>query len=396
MKSNPANCPSWLERKILEEGGEISFYDFMNIALNDKNNGYYGSGKAQIGRMGDFVTSPSLTDDFSFLLSKQIEEWLLEIINKIESNKKLTILEFGSGDGSLLRGVIKYFLEKNKEFIKKISFEIFEPNNGMRSKQKDLLNQYLDQGIEIKWLTLEELKINKFDGIVLAHEVFDAFPVERVQYSKGTLFQQVVSLNKDKKLFLNKAPLTSKLIKRIDFIQSSLEISIPPLNAPLDWTNEIHIDNYLWLKNVYESINNGILLVIDYSLDAKRYYSPNKYDGNLVAYNKQKMTNNILKSPGDYDLTTHLCNEILILDAEMAGFKFDGMLKQGEALLSLGLAEMIFDIQEKYKNNISEALLQREALLRLVDPICLGDFKWFVFQKTLNKELSIKTKILTI
>ena len=83
MKSLPANCPVWLEQKILEKGGAISFYDFMNSVLNDPVNGYYGSGKANIGFKGDFVTSPSLSDDFSYLLSKQIEDWLLQISVKI-------------------------------------------------------------------------------------------------------------------------------------------------------------------------------------------------------------------------------------------------------------------------------------------------------------------------
>ena len=108
----------------------------------------------------------------------------------------------------------------------------------------------------------------------------------------------------------------------------------------------------------------------------------------------KRQHNNILQDPGNSDLTTHLCNEILVLDAEMAGFRFNGMVKQGEALLSLGLAEMLFDLQSKYKNDISEALLKREALLRLVDPICLGDFKWFVFQKSSNKDIEFKSKIL--
>ena len=395
MKSIPANCPFWLEKKILDMGGKISFYDFMNIALNDNINGYYGSGKAEIGRKGDFVTSPTLSDDFTLLLSKQIEEWLLQILKSIESNKKLTILEFGSGDGSLIEGIIKYFLKGNKVFLENLSFKIFEPNKGMRDKQKYLLNIYLEQGIEINWINIKEFEKNKFDGIVLAHEVLDAFPVERIQYSKGILFQQVVSLDQDRKLFLKKAPLTKNLSNRIDFIKNSLDINIPPLNPPENWTNEIHIDNYLWLRNVYESLNNGILLVIDYSLEAKRFYSSEKIDGNVLAYNKQKATNDILKNPGEYDLTSHLCNEILILDAKKAGFEFDGMVKQGEALLSLGLAEMIFDIQKTFKKDISKALLKREALLRLVDPLCLGDFKWFVFKKTLKKEFYFKSKILT-
>ena len=59
-------------------GGTISFYDFMNFALNDPINGYYGSGKAKLGFRGDFVTSPSLSDDFAFLVGKQIEDWLIQ------------------------------------------------------------------------------------------------------------------------------------------------------------------------------------------------------------------------------------------------------------------------------------------------------------------------------
>ena len=31
-------------------GGSISFYDYMNFALNDPINGYYGSGKAEQSR----------------------------------------------------------------------------------------------------------------------------------------------------------------------------------------------------------------------------------------------------------------------------------------------------------------------------------------------------------
>ena len=64
MNSIPANSPKWLSKRILEKGGILSFYDYMNIVLNDPDNGYYGSGKAKIGKDGDFVTSTSLSDDF--------------------------------------------------------------------------------------------------------------------------------------------------------------------------------------------------------------------------------------------------------------------------------------------------------------------------------------------
>ena len=57
MNSLPANNPDWLVKKIIKMGGTISFYDFMNFALNDPINGYYGSGKACL-----LYTSPSPRD----------------------------------------------------------------------------------------------------------------------------------------------------------------------------------------------------------------------------------------------------------------------------------------------------------------------------------------------
>ena len=76
MNCLPANNPDWLVKKIIKMGGTISFYDFMNFVLNDPISGYYGSGKAKLGVRGDFVTSSSLSDDFAFLVGKQIEDGL--------------------------------------------------------------------------------------------------------------------------------------------------------------------------------------------------------------------------------------------------------------------------------------------------------------------------------
>ena len=50
-------------------------------------------------------------------------------------------------------------------------------------------------------------------------------------------------------------------------------------------------------------------------------------------------------------------------------------------------------IQTEFKENLSNALLRREALLRLVDPVCLGDFKWFVFNK-FKKKMNINSTCL--
>ena len=95
---------------LIKKGGTISFYDYMDLVLNDPNNGYYGSGRANLGFKGDFVTSPSMSDDFAFLLSKQIYEWLIQVKSKSICDDKLSVIEFGAGDGSLMSGLLEYFL----------------------------------------------------------------------------------------------------------------------------------------------------------------------------------------------------------------------------------------------------------------------------------------------
>ena len=112
MNSIPANNPEWLTKKIIKNGGIISFYDYMNFVLNDPINGYYGSGNAELGVKGDFVTSPSLSGDFAHLLSNQIEDWLIQFQSQVDICKKLSVIEFGAGDGSLIAGIIQYFLKK--------------------------------------------------------------------------------------------------------------------------------------------------------------------------------------------------------------------------------------------------------------------------------------------
>ena len=381
MNKFPANSPKWLIKKINEKGGNVTFYEFMDIVLNDPNNGYYGSGKANLGINGDFVTSPSLTGDFSYFLSIQIEEWLEQIKNSTKFKGDFNIIEFGSGKGCLIKGIIHYFFINNKKILKDISFKIIELNPGMKIKQKNNLEEFLNYGVDISWIKFEDFKDKSINGIVIANEVLDAFPVERIQYSGEHLYQQSVAFNeKLGELFLCKNNLNENLRSRINYLKNQFGINIPPEHAPEGWTTELHMHHSEWLKQIYKKVNIGILLIIDYAIESKKYYSSKKHDGTLLAYKNQKAINDFLFSPGDCDLTCHICSDILILEAKDIGFGFNGIVKQGEALLLLGLAEKLYKIQKSYQNDISKALLKREALLRLVDPLCLGDFKWFIFE----------------
>src|SRR5580700_1714897 len=61
-------------RDGIAQSGPMSFRDFMAQALYDPGHGYYGSGKARVGRGGDFFTNVSVGPLFGRLLARQFSE----------------------------------------------------------------------------------------------------------------------------------------------------------------------------------------------------------------------------------------------------------------------------------------------------------------------------------
>jgi SAM-dependent MidA family methyltransferase len=127
-------------------------------------------------------------------------------------------------------------------------------------------------------------------------------------------------------------------------------------------------------------MTSGELLVVDYALEAWRYYAPQRSQGTLMAYRQQQASGHPLLDPGQWDLTAHLCLESLERAALASGWEPLGQRRQGEALLALGLAQRLHGLQSDGTGELGGLLQRREALLRLVDPHTLGDFRWIAFR----------------
>ena len=96
-----ARCPKWLIAPMRNRGGSISFYEYMDLVLNDPENGFYSTGRLKIGKDGDFCTSPSLSNDFARLLAIQVVEWLLDLEKAGTESDVFSLVEIGPGEGSL-------------------------------------------------------------------------------------------------------------------------------------------------------------------------------------------------------------------------------------------------------------------------------------------------------
>jgi SAM-dependent MidA family methyltransferase len=362
----------------------VPFARYMQWALHDPEHGAYGSGRLQVGPRGDFATSPSLGSDFAALLAPQLASWLqLLPVQKAP----LALIEAGPGEGDLAADLADALVAGWPELAERLQLVLIEPNAGMAARQRQRLAPC---PLPVRWSSFAELAAAPVDGVLLAHEVLDALPVERVSWDGAHWRRLGVALHEGgtagPSLRLDPGePLQpdadAVLLRQLQLRNLLSQGGERPLDLPPGWTTELHSGVAPWLAAAAAALQRGVLLVVDYALDSRRYNMATRSGGTLLAYRAQQASSELLREPGHWDLTAHLCLESLDADARASGWQPLGQRSQGEALLALGLAQRLHGLQQSRPDHLAAALASREALLRLVDPAGLGAFRWIAFSR---------------
>jgi SAM-dependent MidA family methyltransferase len=364
-------------------GGAVPFRTYMQWALHDPEHGAYGSGRLQVGPRGDFATSPSLGPDFAALLAPQIAQWL----QQQPADQPLALVEAGPGEGDLALQLAQELAAGWPELAARTDLLLIEPNAGMAERQRVRLSA---SPLSCRWLSFEQLSASPVHGVLLAHEVLDALAVERVQWDGALWRRQQVALHEVDQAQPSLRLEPGEALQPEELAQlEALGLLEPGLQRPAGWTTELHPEQVPWLELAASSLSSGVLLVIDYAHEAWRYYAPQRSNGTLMAYRRQQASNDPLQEPGHWDLTAHLCIESLEAAAAASGWQPRGPRRQGEALLALGLAQRLHELQQQPAAELANLLARREALLRLVDPHTLGDFRWLAFAREDGSAASI-------
>ena len=375
MNPTPAVCPVWLANLFRQAGGVVPFRQYMEWALFHPERGYYGSGQVRIGPAGDFATSPSLGSDFAELLAQQ----LIALMQSLPSDcRRLSLVEVGPGEGDLAADLLQAIADRAPDLLQRLELVLVERSAALRSRQQQRIARTQIDGASmppLRWCSLEELAAAPVQGVVLAHELLDALPVDRVVFKNGRLQLQGVALQASGCLDWCLLPLPEPMAEAI----ATSDCALPPLDVAEGWCSEWHDCYGALMQGLSAAIDQGVLLVIDYALEAKRYYSSIRSDGTLMACRSGVAGLDPLESPGAQDLTSHVCIESLNAAAASHGWRPLDQRRQGEMLLALGLAERLHALQQLPPLELPQALQRREALLRLVDPAGLGEFRWLLF-----------------
>src|SRR5258708_18878951 len=147
--------------------GDLSFRDFVELALYHPEHGYYATHAASVGKEGDYVTSPARSPVFAYALSGLVAGFLRRSGPGVS-----TIVDIGCGDGSLIHSL--YALERER---------VAGDDDGAGRARFIGVDRSLERvtlGESVEFFTTLDTVPKGDSQLVLINELFDALPFARL------------------------------------------------------------------------------------------------------------------------------------------------------------------------------------------------------------------------
>lgn len=341
-----AQLTTKIAQAIAEAGGKIPFSDFMNRCLYTPGLGYYSNGSHKLGEGGDFVTAP----EFSHLFSRTLARQTIPVLQQLSEPN---LLEFGAGSGKMAATILTELAHCNQL---PDNYFILETSADLRDRQlatfeaeiPDLINR-------IKWL---DVLPSQFTGLILANEVCDAMPVDRLIFNDLTVSECFVTFD-DGTFSWCEGELDDSVLK-----QRAAEIRTTFGEVAMPYQTEVNLTAEAWVSSIAESLKQGAVFIIDYGYPRISYYHPQRKNGSLMCYYQHQGHDNPFVNIGLQDITAHVEFTALAEAAVTGGLNVAGFLSQADFLLAGGITDLaINEIQTddstmmRYANEIKQLTL---------------------------------------
>ena len=345
-----------LKQRIAREG-PVSVHDYMQACLADRAAGYYST-RQPIGREGDFITAPEISQMFGELIGA----WVAAAWQGMGTPAQFTVAELGPGRGTLMADVFRVF-ETVPKLLDRATIALIETSPVLRELQQQMLRR---APAPLRWFErIEDVP----DGplILIANEFVDALPVRQVVRAGGTWRERCVGLAADGSFgFCAGAPVVSEALPAFARLLEAEDGSIAETRPA---ASKLLADLATRAKRAPLAA-----LIVDYG-------HPQSGLGDTLQAVRAHRYADPLAAPGEADLTAHVDFAELKETAKALGLASFGPVPQGEFLLKLGLGARAARLTR------SAAPAERQAILsgaaRLADPRQMGLlFKALVLQSS--------------
>ncbi|MCE3231566.1 MAG: hypothetical protein K0R52_1494 [Alphaproteobacteria bacterium] len=315
----------------IEATGPIPLPEFMEQVLYDPEYGYYYQ-KVPIGRAGDYITAPEMTQVFGEVIAL----WLIDIWQQAGRPTPFHLVELGPGRGTLMADMLKVFQSLNMP-LSDMAVHLVEVAPRLKDCQQAALSSF---PVSVFWhKDLSTLPHTAGFCLMVANEFWDALPL-----------QQFVNINED-------------WVERRVGTKGDAFIFLPEGSTAI---REICPAMPLLVSQIADhlTINGGAALFLDYGYD-----QPNAIGETLQAL-QHHQRQSPLANVGKADLTHHVDFQYLKTSFKTAGLTTYGPIPQGNFLKAMGLDIRTERLCERATSEQCGAL--RTSAVRLTHPAHMG------------------------
>ncbi|MDX1352618.1 MAG: SAM-dependent methyltransferase [Thiomicrorhabdus sp.] len=349
----------------------LAFSKFMEMALYTPQLGYYAGGLPKIGQTGDFITAPEVSPIFSRCLARQAAQVLAQL-------DEPNLIEFGAGQGTMAKDIL---LELNSLQQPVHRYYIVEISADLRERQQQTLQANLPAELINKVVWLDSLPKTPINAVILANEVLDAMPFERIRIEPNQALQGYVCFDENSQQFdWDYQTITDSSLQRFanQLIKHIGKVS------DLGYETEINLNLKPWLKSLSDILSTGAVFLIDYGYSRQEYYQPARVMGTLRCHYQHRAHQNPFFYPGLQDITAHVDFTAVAEEAFDSGFKVAGFTTQANFLMGSGLLEMSFNADA----DITEQVQIAQQIKTLTLPDEMGEtFKVIGLTKDFDQSL---------
>jgi SAM-dependent MidA family methyltransferase len=347
----------FIRAEIADAAGAIPFSRFMELALYAPGLGYYSAGSNKFGEAGDFVTAPELGPLFASCVAEAVAPVLRQLGPQAE------FVEIGGGSGAFAEVMLKRLLAMDALPAR---YAILEPSADLRERQRERLGRSLIPPVFelVEWLDrpLEQA----WNGVLFANEVIDALPTPRFTLRDGEVFEEGVALDAQQRFVRSERPADALLTAAVRHVERYLQSPFPD-----GYRSELLPQLPYWIQAVMGGLQSGAMLFVDYGYPRREYYLPQRSDGTLRAFYRQRMHNDVFLWPGLQDLTASVDFTALAEAGTSAGFDLAGYCTQASFVLGNGLQQRLEEVEERAQESAKQRF--RNEAKQLTLPTEMGE-----------------------
>jgi SAM-dependent MidA family methyltransferase len=293
---------------VIAAHGPIAFSRFMEIALYHPACGYYRRAQPVFGREGDFYTAAQMQPVFGRLLSQAFRQ----LNAPRRSDGRVLVADWGAG----------------------------------RADLRESFHEFDYRAVDVGFDETPE----RFEGIVLANELFDALPVDVAQGALGCWRERRVDCVDGQFQWCDGEELNGEWL---DYVmraaqEARFENEIGLIELPVRMCEAV--------KRIDRALTRGWIVAFDYGYTRRELIRFRQ--GTLLGYRKHRAFDDALAEPGERDITAHVPFDALREYAASAGWREVRFETMGRFLLRVGESD-------EFKNALEAPSLAELTRLRL-------------------------------